>query len=134
MTELIFVRDNDFSLRAQEVIREFSDGPQMLLRVAVVGPHFPHRDSIPFVRIVGDRAAVDSLMAEISPDQKELRGYFPTDIEIFGRVEFGYASQVLGSIPIERLEAARLDTGRVAPEVHRVTLDDLGPFKYQRPG
>jgi hypothetical protein len=132
MTELLVVSARDFGLRAEEVIREFIERPQMLLRLTVVGPFFPHRDSEPFVRIVGGRSAAQSLMAEVSPDQKELRGYFPTDVRLAGQVEFGYASQVLGRIPIRRLKAAKLDMRRVDRKVHRVTQRDLGPFKPRR--
>lgn len=129
MVELIVATERDFSLYAREVIREFAERPYLLLRVAVVGPFFPHRDSTPFVRIVGSRLRLESLMAEISLDQKELRAYFPTDIKLAGRAEFGYASQVLGSIPISRIKIARLDIRRVDPNVKRVMLRDLGPFK-----
>ncbi len=132
MTDLVIVSSGEFGLRAAEVIREFVERPQMLLRISVVGPWFPHRDSEPFVRIVGGRRAVESLLAEVSPDQKELRGYFPTDVPIAGQVEFGYASQVLGRIPIRKLRAAKLDMRRVDRKVHRVTQRDLGPFKRQR--
>lgn len=132
MTDLVVVSARDFGLQAAEVIREFVEKPQMLLRVTVVGPFFPHRDSAPFVRIVGGRFAVESLMAEVSPDQTGLRGYFPTDVRLAGQVEFGYASQVLGRIPIRRLKAAKLDMRRVDRKVHRVTQRDLGPFKPRR--
>ena len=132
MTDLVVVSERDFGLRAAEVIREFIEKPQMLLRISIVGPWFPHRDSAPFVRIVGGRKVVKSLMAEVSPDQTELRGYFPTDVRIAGQIEFGYGSQVLGRIPVRRLQAARLDMRRVDRKVHRVTQRDLGPFKRQR--
>lgn len=132
MIEFIFVAEKDFSVGAREVVRELGKKPYLLLRVAVAGPHFPHRDSYPFVRIVGEDGAVESLMAEISTDQKELRGYFPLDAKLAGRVEFGYGSQVLGSVPIRQIEAARLDRGRLPPDVHPITLRDLGPFKRSR--
>lgn len=132
MSEYIFVTKKAFSVQAQEVIRELANRPYMLLRIAVVGPHFPYRDSTPFVRLVGDRKTVESLMAEISSDQKELRGYFPTDVKIAGRVEFGYASEVLGSLTISRLNVAKLDIKRIDPKVQRVTLRHLSPFKQRR--
>jgi hypothetical protein len=132
MTEFIFVTNKDFSIRAQEVVRELDKKAYVLLRVGVVGPHFPHRDSYPFVRIVSEDGTVESLMAEVSTDQKELRGYFPTDAKLTGRVEFGYASQVLGSIPIRRIEASKLDSRRIEADVHRIKLRDLGPFKRSR--
>ncbi len=132
MTGVMLIRERDFSLRAAEVIREFIPGPHLLLRIAVVGPHFPHLDSTPFVRVVGSRTKVESLMAEVSPDQKEMRGYFPTDTSIAGRVEFGYASDVWGSVPVRELRATKLDVKRVAPRVHRVTRRSLGAFAVRR--
>jgi len=68
----------------------------------------------------------------VSADQKEMRGYFPTDTPLAGYVEFGYASQVLGRIPTRSLKVARLDARRVEPKVHRVTRRDPGPFKQRR--
>ena len=132
MTGVMILRDRDFSLRAGEVIREFVPGPHLLLRVSVVGPHFPFLDSTPFVRIVAPRSRVESLMAEVSPDQKEMRGYFPTDTPVAGRVEFGYASNVWGSVPIRKLRAIRLDARRIQPGVHRVTRRSLGAFRRLR--
>ena len=58
----------------QETVREFVEGNYLLLRVTVVGPYFPQRNTAPFVRIVSGRQRVQSLMAEITPDQTELRG------------------------------------------------------------
>lgn len=132
MSEFIIVTERDFSVRAREVIREVGKRAFVMLRVSVAGPHFPHRDSYPFVRIVSGGRALESLIAEISADQKELRGYFPIDTELAGRVEFGYASQVLGSVPVERAEPERLDRKRIEVKVREVTNDDLGPFEPMR--
>lgn len=132
MTGFIFVTEKDFSIRAQEVVRELDKKAYVLLRVGVVGPHFPHRDAYPFVRIISEDGTVQSLMAEVSTNEKELRGYFPTDTKLTGRVEFGYASQVLGSIHIRRIEATRLDLRRIEADVHQITLRNLGPFKRSR--
>ena len=83
MTDFVFVNEQSLHLQAKEVIREFVEGRYLLLRITMIGPYFPLRNSTPFVRLVGrEGAAVESLMAEISPDQKELRGYFPTDVDI----------------------------------------------------
>jgi hypothetical protein len=131
MNGVMIIRDRDFSLRAAEVIREFVEGPHLLLRISVVGPHFPFLDSTPFVRIVGWRQRVDSLMAEVSPDQQEMRGYFPADTPIGGRIEWGYASEVWGSVPVRKIPRTRLDPKRIAPEVHRVTRRNLGAFRKQ---
>src|ERR1700674_297962 len=132
MTEFIFVTEKDFSLGAHEVVREVGQKPYLLLRVAVAGPYFSHGGSSPFVGIGGEDGAIVSLMAEISTDQKELRGYFPLDAKLTGRVEFGYASEVLGSVPIRQIEPTRLDPNRIGADVHRITLQDLGPFKRSR--
>jgi hypothetical protein len=128
----MFVTQKDFSLQAREVIREFVKGPYLLLRVAVKGPYFPLRDSAPFVRIISGHNRAESLMAVISPDQKELRGYFPIDTKVAGRVEFGYASQVIGSIGVRRIETERLESRRIHPGVRRVTSRHLLIFKQQR--
>lgn len=132
MSEFIFVTEKDFSLRAREVIRELGKEAYVILRVGISGPHFPHRDAYPFVRIVNDTGVQESLMAEISADQKELRGYFPIDVKLSGRAEFGYASQVIGTVPIERVESERLDELRVQAKVRRITSQDLGPFENLR--
>jgi hypothetical protein len=132
MTDFIFVTERNFSLRAREVIRELDAKAYVLLRVGVVGPHFPHRDAYPFVRIISENGSIESLMAEVSTDQKELRGYFPVDVNLAGRVEFGYASQVLGSVPVRRIEATKLDAKRIEADARRVTTRDLGPFKRSR--
>lgn len=129
MTDIMLVTPESFSLTAQETIRELTDGDCLLLRVAVKGPHFPHRDSVPFVRIVSaEGATVEALIAVVSIDQKELRGYFPVDTEVAGRVEFGYAGQLMGSVPVMGVEPARLDAKRVGTKVHRVTRKDPGPL------
>ncbi len=112
MTNIMLVTPESFSVTAQETIRELAEGDQLLLRVAVTGPHFPHRNSAPFVRIVSadGRTTVEALMAVVSVDQKELRGYFPTDTEVVGRVEFGYAGQPLGSVAVSsRIDVTRLE-------------------------
>lgn len=131
MSEMIIVSERDFSVRAREVIRELGKNAYVLVRVSVKGPHFPHRDAYPFVRIVSaeGRRGAESLIAEVSQDQKELRGYFPVDVRLDGRVEFGYASEVLGSIPFEPREPERLNRERIAERVREVTTTDLGPFK-----
>ena len=131
MTEIMILTPSDFSLRVQETVREFVEGNYLLLRVTVVGPYFPQRDSAPFVRIVNGRARVHSLMAEITPDQTELRGYFPTDVPVAGFVEFGYGSQVVGRIPVRRLRPVRLVQSRLQAGVRRIRRRDLGPFKRQ---
>ena len=129
MAEPLFVTEKDFSVRAFEVIREFEDRAYLFLRVGVSGPYFPQRDAYPFVRIVSEVGTVESLMAEISTDQKELRGLFPSDVRVAGRVECGYASQVVGSVTIREVKVARLDPDRIDVEVRRITLRDLGPFE-----
>ena len=131
MTDIMILTPRDFSLRAQETVRVFVEGDYLLLRVTVVGPYFPHRDSAPFVRIVTGHRRSESLMADITSDQTELRGYFPTDTAVAGFVEFGYASQVIGRIAIKRLKPARLDPRRLQRSVRRVTRRSLGPFRRQ---
>ncbi|HJU92326.1 MAG TPA: hypothetical protein VJ656_05245 [Pyrinomonadaceae bacterium] len=128
MPELIFVTEKDFSVAVKEVIRELDRKPYLLLRVSILGPHFPRRDSYPFVRI----GTIQSLMAEISRDQKELRGYFPVDVEVSGRAEFGYASQIIGSVPLVQIPIVRLEPERMDRGVTKITLRELGPFKRQR--
>ena len=130
MTDIMLVTPESFSVTAQETIREFSGSDQLLLRVAVKGPHFPHRNSVPFVRVVGKdgRTTVEALMTVVSADQKELRGYFPTDTEVVGRVEFGYAGETMGSVPAARIDIGRLDSKQIGAKVHRVTRKDPGPF------
>ena len=132
MTEIMILTPSDFSLRVQETVREFVEGNYLLLRVTVVGPYFPQRDTAPFVRIVSGRQRVHSLMAEITPDQTEFRGYFPTDTPVAGFVEFGYGSQVMGRVPVRRLRPVRLMQSRLQAGVRRVRRRDLGPFKRQR--
>ncbi len=132
MIEVIFVAEKDFSLRAQEVVREMGEKPFLMLRVTLVGPHFPHRGAYPFLRVAGAGVAGESLMAEISADQKELNGYFPLDVKLSGRLEFGYGGQVLGSVPIAKLEPRQLDRSRLEKDVGSITLKDLGPFKRAR--
>lgn len=132
MWEHLTASTRDFSLRAEEVIREITPRPHLLLRITVLGPRFPHLDSEPFVRIVGTREKAEAFMTEISADEKELRAYFPTDTAVSGSVEFGYASKVVGRIPIRRLKIARLDMKRVESEVHRVTRRSPGAFRHSR--
>lgn len=130
MSEFIFVTEKDFSVRAREVIRELArNEPYVLLRVSVHGPRFPILDSAMFVRIVRGREPVESLTAEVSADQRELRGYFPVDTIVAGRVEFGYASHVMGSVTIGELDPERLDPARITQKVGRITSRELGPFR-----
>ena len=129
MTSVLFVRDRDFSWRAREVLRELEDAPHLLLRLDVLGPHFPQRDSAPFVRLVANRRRVAALMTEVADDQTHLRAYFPVDQPLEGRIEFGYASEVLGRIAIRESTIDRLDRRRIDSRFHRVTRKDLGAFE-----
>ncbi|NEM06057.1 hypothetical protein [Geodermatophilus normandii] len=127
------VPDGGAEWRARETVREVAAGPHLLLRLDVLGPTFPHRDVVPFVRLSDGRSSTAALMTEVSDDGTSLHAYFPTDVPLTGRIEFGYGSEVLGTLPIEtggeveRLEMARIDT-----PVHRVTTADPGAFAAQR--
>jgi hypothetical protein len=129
MTSVLFVRESDFTLRAREVLREVADTPHQLMRVDVLGPYFPERDSAPFVRLVSGRQCVTALMTEVAPDQTHLRAYFPVDQPMRGRVEFGYAGEILGSVAIGESRIERLDPLRIDAPFHRVTREDLGAFE-----
>lgn len=132
MTSLLLVRDRDFSWRAREVLREVENRPHLLLRVDIHGPHFPERGVAPFMRLVAGRKKVTALMTEIDDSQTHLRGYFPTDLAVKGRFEFGYASEVLGSLLIREPNVDRLDEARIDTDFHRVTVGDPGAFGKMR--
>jgi hypothetical protein len=132
MSDIIFVTEKSFSVRAREVIRELGKTACVLLRVSIIGPRFPHRDSEPWIRILGEGDPALSLVADVSEDQKELRGYFPVDTKLSGRAEFGYGGEIIGSVPLRKVEPERLDRQRVEVKVREITNDDLGPFKAAR--
>ena len=128
MTSVLFVRDRDFSWRAREVLREVANTPHLLLRVDVLGPHFPDRDSAPFVRLVVGRRRYAALMTEVAEDHSHLRSYFPVDQSLKGRIEFGYAGEVLGVLAIREPQIDQLDAQLIDTPFHRVTHTDLGEF------
>jgi|GEM_PF-3355378 len=128
---IIFVRDGDFSWRAREVLREVGDRPHLLVRVDVTGPYFPERDSPPFVRFTIGRRHITALMTEIATDGHHLRAYFAADVNPQGRIEFGYASQVLGSLEVAGGQVDRLDEALIDEPFVRVTAAEPGAFAAQ---
>ncbi|MGY1607551.1 MULTISPECIES: hypothetical protein [unclassified Geodermatophilus] len=113
-------------------MREVAARPHLLLRLDVLGPQFPQRDVVPFVRLSDGQSSTGALMTEVSDDGTSLRAYFPTDVPLIGRIEFGYGSEVLGTLPIETGgEVERLDVARIVSAVHRVTRADPGAFAAQ---
>ncbi len=107
------------SWRAREIVREVNDRPHVLIAVEIEGTHFPHRAVEAFVRVVEPRGrSMECWFAEVSEDNRRLKGYFPLDLPKKGRIEFGYAGQVLGTLPIEfdTKEVQTLDRKRLPRE------------------
>jgi hypothetical protein len=126
------VSDGGVAWQARETVLEVADRPHLLLRLDVLGSRFPHRDVVPFVRVSDGRSSTVALMTEVSDDGTSLRAYFPTDVALTGRIEFGYGSEVLGTLPIETDgEVERLDVARIDTPVQRVTTADPGAFAAQ---
>ena len=118
--------------QAREVIREVNGRPHVLVRVEVQGAYFPHRAVPAFVRVTGPEGrSMDSWFTEISEDNRRLLAYFPLDLPQRGRVEYGYAGQVLGAaaIEFETDKALKLDRARVPQDAVLTTSDDIPEWR-----
>jgi hypothetical protein len=111
---------------AREVVQDLFGRPHLLLRIRLVGTHFPHRALEPFLRVGG----VVSRFAQISDDGLSVSGYFDRPVENGRPVEFGYGAQVLlrTGRPFSQERAPRLDRGRLPTGVRLFEVEERTPI------
>lgn len=133
MAEFTYQRPVQVQVEAEEVLREVGKQPHLTLRIAVRGPSFPLRALEPSARIEFNNKVVESLFAEVDDDERGLRAYFATDVQLRGTLIVGYGSEVTVVIPFDkiRLKPALLDETKIKGRFHRVTLKDLGAFRVR---
>jgi hypothetical protein len=111
----------EYKVQMKEIVKVLNDKPHLLVRVEVSGEYFPHRDAPAFIRLkVRDEEYLNDLFTEVSPDNQKLSGYFPVNLPARGIIEFGYGTEIWGSITAEfgtesltRLDRQRLPKGLV---------------------
>lgn len=134
MPEYIYQKPVRYTIEGAEMLKEVGDLPHLLLKIAVRGGHFPHRNAAAFARIQEGRTRINALYCEIDDDEAGLRAYFATDVPLRGTLLVGYENEVVAEFELERLKLtpARLDAGRIETRFHRVTREDPGIFRIQR--
>jgi hypothetical protein len=132
MPEYIYLQPVVYQVDSAEILRDYGERPHLLLRVAIRGGYFPHRDAAAFARIESAQRKYEALAVEIDEDQAGLRAYFPTDIPVrAGTLKVGYDNQVVAEFALGRLklEPVRLEVARIEAPFHRVTARNLGAFR-----
>lgn len=134
MVEFTYRRPVRFQVTAEEVLREFSKRPHLILKIGVRGDVFPQRALEPFARIEQERRADEALFTEVDDDERGMRAYFATDVKLEGNLVVGYGGEVTAVIPLDRVRASvtKLDPERIEGPFHRVTAKDLGAFRRGR--
>jgi hypothetical protein len=89
----------EYKMTASETVKILSDKPHLLTRIEISGEFFPHRDAPAFVHIRTEREKhVYDYFTEVSPDNQKLIGYLPVDAPTEGVIEFGFGTEIWGSI------------------------------------
>lgn len=111
---------SDFTWQAREVVKELNKRPHLVLSIEIKGTHFPHRDAVPFARIVqAEGRVMNCWFAEIAEDNLSLKAYFTLDVPETGKIEFGYGNVLLGAVRLDfdRNKVSRLDRNRLPKEI-----------------
>jgi hypothetical protein len=105
------IKSSKLDWKSKVIVREIDKGPQLYIRLELIGTTFPVFNTIPFVR-VGKAVTHHVFTAD---DYLSVRAYFERALPEDGVVEFGYENQAILRFPqrytgikVKRLDPKRL--------------------------
>lgn len=89
----------EYAMTVGETVKILNDKPHLLTRIEISGEFFPHRNAPAFIHIRTEKEKhLHDYFTEVSQDNQKMIGYLPVDIPTEGVIEFGYGTEIWGSI------------------------------------
>ncbi|MEJ7645305.1 MAG: hypothetical protein WKF87_11975 [Chryseolinea sp.] len=127
---------DNFTVEISITAAPFNEEIRIMIRIKVtmILGKFARRAYQQFVKVKDTTQSVTSFMCNMSPNQKELNGYFATDaLASFtgaADVEFGFGPEVTGYVPVPSIQASikplpPILSGTSLPEANNAWLQSI---------